>query len=239
MFILSFQVRSLGFLLPSSFTKKAGGRSSGGASLSLSAPSSCIMRCKFLIFLFFLRMSSSSSRCACSALTMASLYSSARSFASAASARAAAASASAKARSLFASSLSVSALSRMMRILSRSSRAVRASFWASLIARSDSFAFRFSSSKRRTCSATNSFAFSSSPKACASCADKISTWSSYRRLSSSRCRSARRSTVSSCKANMHFCNTLSSRHCWRAFKRRSHAAFLKRFWCSIFRRSLS
>mmetsp|Transcript_100510 Transcript_100510/g.313265 ORF Transcript_100510/g.313265 Transcript_100510/m.313265 type:complete len:205 (-) Transcript_100510:742-1356(-) len=196
----SFRVRGRGALVPSSLTKKAGGRSSGGASLSLSAPSSASMRCMLRIFFVFLRTSSSAFRCAFSALIRISSETSARLLASAASPRASSASASAMSARFSAASFCSSASSRSRRARSASARASRVSRFASRIWRSASRACSLASSKRRTCSLISSLAFSSSPSACAICASRMSTWSAYLLRISSRWRSWRRSTVSSCTA---------------------------------------
>mmetsp|Transcript_65026 Transcript_65026/g.169162 ORF Transcript_65026/g.169162 Transcript_65026/m.169162 type:complete len:376 (+) Transcript_65026:352-1479(+) len=233
MFTRSFFVLGRGSLAPSLFRKKAGSRSSGGASLSLSAPSSASWDCRYSIFFCFLRTissvflscswvaASSWSVRSFSALSMAACFLMASASASARSARAIA---SARRSLVLFSSFSKSS---DLAFHSRISLAV------SFTCFSSSMAFFFASSRRRTCSAISSFAFSSSPRHCDSWAFRTSSWSSCCDLSSSRSLSARLSTASSWKARRHICSSrlvlslpiTSMRTC---------AAFLRILrWCSM------
>mmetsp|Transcript_27163 Transcript_27163/g.68966 ORF Transcript_27163/g.68966 Transcript_27163/m.68966 type:complete len:368 (+) Transcript_27163:526-1629(+) len=235
----SLRVRGRGTLEPSSFTKKAGGRSSGGASLSLSAPSSAIMRCRFAIFFSFFFTWSSAARISLSAFARAMSAAAWPSRALASPARASAASASAASARPIAFASASRASSRSLRACSASALAWYASFCACFMALSASRAWRRASSMRRTCSATSSFACSSSPSACASCACRISSSSSCRCRSSKRCRSLRHSTHSSWIARKQAWSWRFSRSRWIVSMRACARALRIFWWCKIRSRSFS
>mmetsp|Transcript_119337 Transcript_119337/g.337592 ORF Transcript_119337/g.337592 Transcript_119337/m.337592 type:complete len:247 (+) Transcript_119337:373-1113(+) len=159
----SFLVLGLGTFDPSSFVKKGGARSSGGASLSLSAPNSASMRWRLSIFLIFFFSSDSIFLTRSSALSRSARDLSALVLASAASSRAFAASACASAQSDSALACASKAAAFSFKACSFSFRASLIFFLNSSLCLSASRCFFLASSMRLTCSATICFAFSSSP----------------------------------------------------------------------------
>mmetsp|Transcript_69725 Transcript_69725/g.151713 ORF Transcript_69725/g.151713 Transcript_69725/m.151713 type:complete len:230 (+) Transcript_69725:384-1073(+) len=224
--ILSLRVRGRGCREPSSLAKKAGTRSSGGASLSLSAPSSARIRWRFSTFLVFFRASTTACNFSSSAAQRAESEASAWAFAAASARRASAASATAATRAASAMSLNLNASSFSARACSASAADLLASLAEASRCRSASRCLPRASSMRRTCSATISFAFSSSPSSCEIWPSMINFSSECRVLISCRCLSLRPSTVSSCSANMQACMrrcilifTTVSRRVWARFLR--------------------
>mmetsp|Transcript_19559 Transcript_19559/g.58653 ORF Transcript_19559/g.58653 Transcript_19559/m.58653 type:complete len:302 (+) Transcript_19559:723-1628(+) len=142
-------------------------------------------------------------------------------------------------RSFSAWSCPATAASRSFSACSFSSSAFRIALIASFSLRSASRCALRASSMRFTCSATSSFARSSSPKAWASCACRMRISSSCFSLSWKSCRSISQTTLSSWKARKTTWRRRLSRSIWMTLIRASHAAFRIFFWCSSFSLSAS